>query len=364
MGRPLAVKLTAIPMTRMAGFYAHQVVLAVGTVIANRYIVQSLLGRGTFGEVYAVVDSHQAGVYALKLFQPLPGTQVWHEAQVLTHLESDYILPVRNADIANGIPYVVTNIAAHGTAADHLSPLGVDPDTAVRWARAACRGTTRAHDGGLLHRDIKPGNLFLTATGDALLGDFGLAHLMDGSGNAPPAGTPVTEAPEVAAGQPTTVRSDVYSLGATLYALLAGRYAHDGPDRAACLAALAAGPGPSLRDVAPHVGQALAQRADRAMARDPADRYPGPSAFDAALGQLPKQTRRWARTDEHTGHAGCWRGSAVKGTAVTVCAVPSGSRYAVEARYQPSGKKITAACRSAAPLRLLPRNLRTAMSQV
>jgi serine/threonine-protein kinase len=336
--------------------------LAAGTVIGGRYVVQTLLGRGSFGEVYKVADGNQGGEYALKLFLPLPGTNVWHEAQILTQLESDYILPVRNADIASGVPYVVTDIAAYGTAADHLSPIGVVPDRAVHWTRAACRGTTRTHDAGLLHRDIKPGNLFLTATGDALLGDFGLAHLQDAFGNAPPGGTPVTEAPEVAAGNPATVRSDVYSLGATLYALLAGRYAHDGPDIPACLAALAAGPGPALRDIAPHVGQALAQRVARAMDRDPAARYASASAFDAALGQLPKQTRRWARTDEHPGHLGCWRGTAAKASAVTVCAIASGPHCGVEARYQPSGKKIIAACRAAAPLRLLSRNLRAAMN--
>ncbi len=335
-------------------------VLVAGAIIDGRYVVRSFLGSGSYGEVYEVLDSHQGGVFALKLFTPMPGAPPWHEAHVLTHLESDYILPVRNADIAAGVPYLVTELATHGTAEHGFAPLGVEPDTAVRWIRAACRGATRTHDAGLLHRDIKPGNLFRTATGDVVLGDFGLAVLMNSACQGPPNGTPVTVAPEVAAGGPTTVASDVYSLGATLYALLAGRYGHNEPTAAACLAAVAVGPPPSLRDLAPHVSLGLAQRVERAMARNAADRYPTPAALDAALGQLTAATRRWRRTDEH-GHHACWRGSG-HGADVTVCVLPVGPRFAVEARYQPSGKALPGAAQPAVPVSQLPRRVRAAIA--
>ena len=84
----------------------------------------------------------------------------------------------------------------------------------------------RAHDERLLHRDIKPHNLFLTASGEVQLGDFGIAVLMDVNGEGPPLGTPITCAPDVLAGSNTSVRSEVYSLGATLYALLSGQYSN------------------------------------------------------------------------------------------------------------------------------------------
>src|SRR5258708_2648165 len=112
---------------------------------------------------------HQNATVALKLIRTLafPITP-WVEAQVLTHLRSDYILPVWNADFAAGIPYIVTELARHGSTADRLAPCGVSPDLAVRWVRAACRGATRTHDAGLLHRDIKAENLFLTEDDEAL----------------------------------------------------------------------------------------------------------------------------------------------------------------------------------------------------
>lgn len=333
-----------------------------GIVIGNRYIVQSFLGRGTYGEVYQVLDGHQGVVLALKLFRPAPGMHAWHEAQVLTHLESDYILPVRNADIASGIPYLVTELAQYGTAEHGFSPLGVDPETAVRWVRAACRGTTRTHDAGLLHRDIKPGNLFRTAAGEVVLGDFGLAVLMDPSGFGPPAGTPVTLAPEVAGGASTSVSSDVYSLGATLYALIAGHYGHDGTDASSCLAAIAAGPPAPIRDVAPQISQGLAQRIEKAMARDPAARFANPADFDAALGQLPRANRRWQRTDEH-GHHGCWRGAGT-GPDITICAVQRGGQFEVNACYQPSGRAVPNAAQPATAPSQLPRRLRAAFGRV
>jgi serine/threonine protein kinase len=325
-----------------------------------------MLGRGSFGEVYEAIDTFQDAVVALKLVRRLaPTAGPWREAQLLTQLRSDYILPVWNADLVAGIPYLVTELARHGTAGQRMAPLGVPPPLAVHWVRAACRGAARSHDAGLLHCDIKAENLFLDDQDHATLGDFGLASLMDASGLGPAAfGTPVTMAPEVAAGGRTSVRSDVYSLGATLYALLAGRYGHSEPDARACMAAVVAGGPLALRDLAPHVPQALAQRVDRAMARDAADRYSSPAEFDAALGHLPASERAWCRTDEHAAHVRCWRGEAPGTTAATVCAVAAGSRMAVEARHQPTGRVINAACRPPGPPSQLPTKVRSAIAAV
>ena len=107
-------------------------------------------------------------------------------------------------------------------------------DETVQWIRQACHGVARAHDLGLLHNDIKPGNLFLDANGDAMVGEFGFASLLPIGSTAmvPPGATILTAAPEIAQHWGSTlpcasVRSDVYSLASTAFWMLAGRTAHD-----------------------------------------------------------------------------------------------------------------------------------------
>jgi len=335
-------------------------------MIDERYEVVRWIGDGSFGEVYEVVDRFQETTVALKLLRAFPTHNPWHEAQRLTELRSEYILPVLNADHFGGVPYIVTKLATNGSAAARMAPRGVAPAIAVRWARSACRGTSRTHDARLLHRDIKAENLFIDDHGNALLGDFGIAELMNGAGEASWGGSAETMAPEVAEGGSTSVASDVYSIGASLYGLLAGRYAHTDPDPAACRAKVVNEAPPALRDLAPHVGQALAQRVARAMSRNPADRYTSPATFDADLGTLPVTDRSWTRTDEHveSGHSACWRGQGTGRTDATVCAVPAGKRVEVVAQHRPSGRRINAAGRPPAPPSALARNLRTAMAAI
>lgn len=323
----------------------------VGTILDGRYEVLGFLGRGGYGEVYRVRDRYLSTIVALKLLVGLASPNVWAEAQALMQLRSAYILEVRNADVVAGVPYLVTELAVHGSADARMAPVGVHPDLAVRWIRHVSRGVSRTHADRLLHRDIKPHNMFLNENGDALLGDFGIAVLMDVRGEGPPLGTPVTRAPEVTAGANTTVQSDVYSLGASLYALLAGRF----PAQTGYAA---------LRDAAPHIPRALAERVHKAMAANPADRYDSASNFDSALGDLPAVDRRWMRTDEHSGHTLCFRGSAKGKADATVCLVPAGKRWAVQAQHDPSGRKITPACRPPGPQSAIARNLRAAMANV
>lgn len=339
---------------------------ALGTRVHNgRYELVGYLGSGGYGEVYAVDDLHQQQRVALKFLNPTGGSP-WHEAAILTQLRSEYILPVLNADVDMGVAFLVTELAGYGTADAQMAGLGVPPDRAVRWIRHACRGTARTHQAGLLHRDIKPANLFITAEGDARLGDFGLACLMGAGGVGPAHGTPVTIAPEAVPGGMTSIASDVYSLGATLYALLAGRYAHQDPDPLRVYQMVVNDPIPSLRDCAPQVSKALSARVMRAMARNPADRYATPEEFDRDLGLLPAPRRRWWRTDQHvpSGHLACWMGTAQGKSDATVCLLPAGKRFEVRAAHHPSGRRITAACRPPGPRSAVAQSLRVAMAAV
>lgn len=331
--------------------------IGVGAVVDGRYEVQRFLGSGTFGEVYQVQDYHQGAVVALKLLNPVGlGAWPWHESTQLTRLRSDYILPIWNADVVSGLPYIVSDVATGGTLGDVFNNGPIPVPAAVRAVREAARGVGRAHDDAIVHRDIKPDNLFLAAAGHVMVGDFGLAHPLDSAGHAPPGGTPATSAPEVVAGGPTSIASDVYSLGATLYALVAGRWPYDEHknDVAAHAAAVAAGPPARIRDIAPHISRSLQRVIEKAMARNPADRYTT-AGFDAALGRVTCN-RTWIHED-HRGHQSCWTARHRSGE-LAVCVAPNATRFDIVVFHNPSGRRIRQLCAVGVGRAQLPGRLR------
>lgn len=307
--------------------------IPIGQLIANRYEVLESLASAAQGDVYRVRDTHENAICVLKLLNVATLTAgPWDEAQILRDLADDHILEIRNADVYAGQPYIVTALAEHGTLETELAAtngLGLDVNQVVTWIRQASMGVARAHDKSLVHNDIKPSNLFLTASKECLVGDFGLASRV------PPlpmvgvarGATPETAAPEVRAGwatgaPPAAFSTDVYSLGATAYWLLAaqppvnlaGIYGI-----AARMAAAAAQATPRLRDVAPHVPAPVASIIERAMAVDPANRYQTVADLSAALGSRSTKPRRWRRTNQHPGHLGCWVGESPGKSTYILC---------------------------------------------
>ena len=324
-------------------------------IIAGRYEVTRLLGRGTFGEVYEVVDLHLKQICALKLLETTPFGN-WAEAQILRQVHGEFVLPVLNADLAAGRAYVVTELAMHGTVADQIiSGVGIPLALATRWTRQACQGVARIHDHRLLHGDIKPENLFLNSRKDALVGDLGLAQLQDENGMVEACGSKPTMAPEVARvgvpGQavPTTrtygVGSDVYSLGASLFWMLAG--APPIPTARTNVDVWEA-PQPDLWEVAPHVPQGVRDIVNRAIARDPRDRYASPADLDAALGGRTLPPRVWTRVTPHSGHEQCFVGDKSGASQLQVCVSPTGkrTRLNIEVRHTKSDRAVRKAGRT------------------
>jgi serine/threonine protein kinase len=351
--------------------------LTMGTpippVINGRYVILRPLGSGGGGSTFVVRDLYQGEEVALKLITFETGP--WQEAQVLTALRDRHILPVRNADFVVGTKFLVTELALGGTIERKINDqgrCGIEVTQAVRWTRQCCEGLIRTHSANLLHNDVKPANVFIDDVGEALLGDFGMAMLMDPSGLAMPAGTVMTLAPEVAAqwtvpgARPTSVASDIYSLGGTLYWMLSGVPPYQprpGLNLLQLTAEVATHRARPIRDLAPHVPQALAQRINVAMAFDPADRYQSAADFSRALGSLPRSSRQWTRTDECGAHWGCWRGTSSGRAPILVCAVPDGTaanRYELQAIKLPGRTQIRKAQRIVTE-RQLPAGLRTVL---
>ncbi|WP_366933956.1 serine/threonine-protein kinase [Brevibacterium renqingii] len=328
-------------------------------IVDGRYEVIRELGRGSYGQVLEVRDHTMATRCALKLLSDDVLVGPWTESHLLRGLRGEYILPILNADVVAGRRYIVTEVMMGGTVDDHIqAAIGMPIDRAVRWAREACQGIARVHDYDLVHGDIKPGNLFLDAREEVLVGDFGLAQQVDDQGFAQAVGTPATMAPEVAASfkgkssTPLTYTrlSDVYSLGATAYWMIAGQPPSVGTTD------LVSGTRPDLWTVAPHAPRGLRDAINRAIALDPKQRQASASQLAAELGLHRSPDRTWNRTVPHSGHEQCYSGA--KGESVIeVCVHPeSTSRVRITGQHASSARRVRKAERTSSR-----RNLATAL---
>ena len=322
--------------------------LPAGRRIRNRYRVDSYLGGGANGHVYEVWDEWQNQRCALKMLN-VTNFGSWAEATVLTSLRGDYILPILNTDEEAGIPFLVTDVMENGCSEDYIVlGVGVPVDQAADWVRQASIGIARVHDNNLVHMDIKTGNLFLDDDHRVLVGDFGLSNPMNANGIAlAGGGSPETMAPEIASGQPATIRSDVYSLGATLYHLLAGDWMNPAlrplSDWNQLMAAVAAHGTPRpVGEVAPHVPVGLRAIVMKAIDPDPARRFATADELGAAVGARSRPTRTWTRDQPCAGHTTCFTGAKPGASTFKVCALPIGNRgrHVIESRRIPAGTRI------------------------
>jgi serine/threonine protein kinase len=338
-------------------------------LIDGRYDVRRQLSPGGgSGEVYEVFDTYEQDVVVLKFVgQIVPGMSPWNEAVILRRLSDPHILGIRNADIDTaGVPYIVTELATHGTLESRLMStggLGVDVESVIRWMCQASYGVARAHALSLIHSDIKPANLFVNEKGEALVGDFGGSSLIapGATSAATFQASAETMAPEVARGwgpgaMTASFASDVYSLGATAFWLLAGVTPHDFGALIhfdAKRQVVATNSPRKLRDIAPHVPQSVGAVVERAIDEDPGKRFSSALEFAEALSSRTLPRRRWSRTNAHPGHTGCWEGRRPGlggGYVLCVEAVPLTSRCKISTRQTNSGRLVAKGCREV-PLR-------------
>ena len=204
-----------------------------GTQVAGRYRIVSLLGRGGMGEVYQADDLKLEQVVALK-FLPV---ELSANVSLLEYFRSEVRLSRQIAHPNVCRVYDIGEVdGAHFLSMEYvdgenlkhlLRRIGRLPgDKGIDIARQLCLGLAAAHDKGVLHRDLKPANVMIDGLGKVRITDFGLARLVtDDSTSGEWSGTPAYMAPEQLARGETTLRSDLYSLGLTLYELLTGEAA-------------------------------------------------------------------------------------------------------------------------------------------
>jgi hypothetical protein len=262
-------------------------------LLGERYRLVRMMGLGGMGTVWEAEDeilgrpvavkvlseSLAAGERAVRRFE--------REAEASARLSGPHIAAVYDFGRSEGRPYMVMELVRGETLADRLTREGpLPPQEAARIATQVAEALEEAHAAGIVHRDVKPGNLMLTPAGDVKVMDFGIAAAawavrITTSGLV--LGTPSYLAPEQAKGEKTTPASDVYALGAVLYEMVAGHppFVAESPV-AVALAHVREDP-PPLHQVAEGVPPNLAAASMAALAKDPAERPASAAAFASML---------------------------------------------------------------------------------
>ena len=226
------------------------------------------LGRGGMGVVLEAWSEHLGRPVALKLL--LPGAaldvelvlRLRREIAATARLQHPHLVAVLDAGEVGGAPWVALELVEGEPLSTRLAREGALPEREVaRVGRALADALACAHDHGVLHRDLKPGNVLLDRQGRPRLSDFGLARLLDGEGRLTATGvalgTPAYMAPEQAEGGRVDARTDVYGLGALLYELLTGARPFTGPDPLVVLQGVLRRPPVRPRELRPEVDREL-----------------------------------------------------------------------------------------------------------
>jgi DNA-binding beta-propeller fold protein YncE len=289
------------------GYTTRMGLLAPGTVVAGHRI-ESLVGRGGMGVVYRARQLDLDRLVALKVIAPELvedediRTRFLAEARVAAGVEHPNVIPVHATGVEDGIAY----IAMRFVAGDDLRALvrrdgALSPERAADVAAQAGAALDAIHRGGFVHRDVKPGNLLVDASGHVYLTDFGLAKQVLTQSGATRTGTWVGTldyiAPEQIRGGRIDARADVYALGGVLHFTLTGQVPFERDRDEAKLWAQLSDPPPVPSQVCPELAYEFDAVVARAMAKDPRQRYPsagdlGRAARAAAAGRVPAEPER------------------------------------------------------------------------
>jgi CheY-like chemotaxis protein len=260
--------------------------LAPGHVFDGKYAVERLLGTGGAGSVYAATHVLLRRKVAIKVLHGVGlldahrRERLLHEGRNLASVVHPHIVQVFDLGIAGDVPYLVMEHLEGGTLEDHLLRTGRLPlRVAFAVAHQMLLGIAAAHDRGLVHRDLKPANVLLVEAGDGAVHvkilDFGISTAVAAAERSDfVVGTPGYLAPEQARGEPVDPRTDLYGFAATMYEAITGQPVFSAPDVAELLRKVCHAPPLPPAELRPELPAALNAALLRALAKDPADRFP------------------------------------------------------------------------------------------
>jgi serine/threonine-protein kinase len=214
------------------------------------------------------------------------------EARLTARIVHPHVVGIFDFGERNGVPYIVLEYLPGDSVKRRIRTAGaLGTKEALELAKQALLGMAAAHELGIVHRDIKSENLLLTADGQVKVTDFGIAKAAGGAGlvHTMPEillGTPATMSPEQARGEPVTPQSDLYSMGVVLFEMLTGQLPFLGDTPTAILVKHIREPAPRLAQLRPGSPPELEELLERALAKDPAQRFASASEFAEAVDGL------------------------------------------------------------------------------
>src|SRR6476660_7773520 len=265
----------------------------------GNYEIFEQIGCGGMGVIYRARQRHSRRIVAVKRVLSYRADshgalqRFRREAQAVASLDHPNILPIYEvSESEDGLPFFSMKLAEKGSLHENAASLRDQPRKCVQFMAKVAHAVDYAHSRGVLHRDLKPGNILLNNQGEPLVSDFGLAKLLDGNNDLTRSlstfGTAGFIAPEQAgdAAVDLTPVADVYSLGAVLFNVLAGRPPFLGSNPVSVIRQAAETQAPKLRSLAPSLDRDLETICARCLERDPKARY-------QSSGDLAADLERW-----------------------------------------------------------------------
>ena len=257
--------------------------LALQQILAGRYSFERELGRGGMGIVLLARDVALDRLVAIKLLPPHLAASVesrdrfLREARTAAGLSHPNIVPIHAVEQSGDLVFFVMGFVDGETLRERVERSGpLSPRLAMKMMQEVAWALAYAHQRGVIHRDVKPDNIMIErGTDRALVTDFGLAvggRSGAGGGEGEVVGTARYMSPEQALGEPVDARSDLYSLGATLFFALTGRPPFEAANLPAIITKQVSTPAPRLQTLRPEVPARLAEVIDKCLQKDPAAR--------------------------------------------------------------------------------------------
>lgn len=286
----------------------------IGKSLSKRYVLEEMLGQGGMSAVYKSTDPNLKRVVAIKIIHPHLSNdpnfvkRFEEEAEAVAQLRNPGIIQVYDFNRDEDTYYMVLEFVPGETIQEHLKRLNesgrkLSTTSAIEYIAEVCDALDYAHQRGMIHRDIKPANLMLNIMNQVILMDFGIAKIVGGqrhTATGAVVGTAMYMSPEQIKGTHADRRSDIYSLGVTLFEMVSGRPPFEAESAMTLMMMHINDPVPNPKDLNPDVPDDLIAVINKALAKDPNARYQTAAQMSAALRNVLGRIKSGAPVDAPT----------------------------------------------------------------